>query len=78
MEKMKDSLKAITETTFVPLGIVLLIIVAVKYITEIQFQTEATAAVVKVLEPKVDAIGDIRIQLKVMETKIDRIEKKLD
>lgn len=77
MEETKSNLKSITETTLIPLGLVLLIVMGVKYVSGIQFQADATAAQVRILEQKIDAINEIKIKLEVMESKIDRIEKKL-
>lgn len=72
------NMKAITEKTTLSIGLLITILGGASYVTYVAFQTEANAKMIRRIESKQELMEEVRTRLAVIESKLERIEHKLE
>lgn len=71
-------MQIINEKTALPISFAIVLIGAAAWLTNLAVKVDAGAESMKKVELKQNLIDDIKIDLEVVKSKLDRIEKKLD
>lgn len=74
---MKEHVKALTESTLIPLSLVVGIVSIVWVAGHVSFQAEANAKAIDDLQRRQDSISQIQTDIAVIKTKVEAIEKNL-
>lgn len=68
--------RSITESTLIPLSLVITILGGAGFITYLYFQTNANAEAIKIVAGKVDAVMEIKVDIGIIKTKVEAIERR--
>lgn len=71
---MRESLKAITENTLVPLSMVISLLGGAGFVTYVYFQSDANAKAIIELKAKQDAMAVLSTDIAVIRVKVENIE----
>lgn len=70
-------MKSITESTLVPISLVISLLGGSGFITYVYFQTEANAKAILEIQGKQNSLEEIKLDIAVIKEKMEYIEKKL-
>lgn len=68
----------LSEKTVIPISFALIIIGGVGWLTNLAFKVDVAAESLKKIELRQNAIEEIKTDVAVIKSKLDRIDKKLD
>lgn len=71
------TMKTLSENTLIPIGFVIVLIGGGSFITNIYFQTSASAKAIEEIRVKQDSILEIQTDIAVIKKSIEGIEKRL-
>lgn len=71
-------MRVISEKTVIPISFAILLIGGVAWLTNLAFKVDVSAESLKKIELKQNAIEEIKTDVAVIKSKLDRIDKKLD
>lgn len=70
-------MRKITESTLIPISLAITIVGGAGFVTFVYWQTAANAREIITLQKKTDAILDMRVDIGIIKTKVESIEKKV-